>query len=234
MSVRSKGKIRPGRKAARGARAARAVTRPAVFLDRDGTLCEEMGYVNHPDRVRLFPWTARAIRKLNRAGLPVIVVTNQSGVGRGYFAERLVTKAHLKIARELAAQDARLDAIYYCPHHPEARQKEYRKKCRCRKPATGMLEAAARRFGLDLGSSYVVGDTYRDMQMGFNAGARTLMVLTGYGRGEYEYRREGWRRQPDAVVENLLQAVNKILREARHGVGAHSGAPLRSGAARRT
>ncbi len=214
MSVQSKAKTQgkqPGR------RAGRAVARPAVFLDRDGTVCEEMGYVNHTSRIRLFPWTARAIRKLNRAGLPVILVTNQSGVGRGYFAERLVMKAHLKIARELAAQDARLDGVYYCPHHPEARLKAYRKKCRCRKPATGMMEAAARRFGLDLESSFVVGDTYRDMEMGFRAGARTFLVLTGYGRGEFEYKRAGWRRRPDAVVENLGQAVAQILSEAARG-----------------
>lgn len=217
MRARLKVKRSPKRKSAKRSRPERAGLRPAVFLDRDGTLCEEVGYVNHPDRVWLFPWTARAIRKLNRAGLPVIVVTNQSGVGRGYFAERLVSKAHLKIARELASEDAHLDAVYYCPHHPQARQKAYRKKCRCRKPATGMMEAAARRFGLDLESSYVVGDTYRDMEMGFNAGARTLMVLTGYGRGQYEYRRSEWRRHPDVVVENLLQAVNMILREAGRG-----------------
>jgi D-glycero-D-manno-heptose 1,7-bisphosphate phosphatase len=228
MRVRSKGKTSRRRKAAAGRRAPRPASRPAVFLDRDGTVCEEVGYVNHPDRVRLFPWTARAIRKLNRAGLPVILVTNQSGVGRGYFAERLVTKVHRKIARELAAHDACLDAIYYCPHHPEARLKEYRKKCRCRKPATGMLEAAARRFGLDLESSYVVGDTYRDMQTGFNAGARTLMVLSGYGRGQYEYQRGEWRRQPDLVVENLLGAANMILRMA----GRRENGPRTPGARR--
>src|SRR5574337_54433 len=91
---------------------------PGVFFDRDGTIIEEVGYLNHLDRVRLYSWTGEAVRKLNAAGLPVIAVTNQSGVGRGYFTEELVRKVHEKIAQELAAESARLDAFYYCPHHP--------------------------------------------------------------------------------------------------------------------
>lgn len=184
---------------------------PAVFLDRDGTICEEVGYVNHLDRVQLFPWSAEAIRKLNRAGLPVIIVTNQSGVGRGFFSESLVKQVHMKIALELAASDARLDAFYYCPHHPAATVEEYRKDCRCRKPATGMLEEAAKRFNLDLASSFVVGDSYRDVQLGYQAGAKSVLVMTGYGRGEYEHHRKAWPRLPDMIAENLLEAVGKIL-----------------------
>lgn len=185
---------------------------PAVFLDRDGTISEEVGYVNHLDRVQLFPWAAQAIRKLNQAGMPVIVVTNQSGVGRGYFSEDLVRQVHMKIALELAASNARLDAFYYCPHHPAATLEEYRKQCRCRKPAAGMLEEAAKRFSLDLESSYVVGDSYRDVQLGHEAGARSVLVMTGYGRGEYEHHRKTWPRLPDMIAENLLEAVDKILR----------------------
>lgn len=191
---------------------------PAVFLDRDGTICEEVGYVNHLDRIQVFPYAAEAIRKLNQAGLPVIVVTNQSGVGRGYFSEELVKRAHTKIALELAGADARLKAFYYCPHHPTAPLEKYRKDCRCRKPETGMLEEAAERFGLDLRKSYVVGDSYRDMRLAFNAGARSIMLMTGYGRGEYEHRRKSWPRMPDMIVENLLEAVEKILgTQARRG-----------------
>ena len=169
--------------------------RTAVFIDRDGTLNEEVGYVNHIDRLRLYPWTVEAIRKLNRARVPVIVVTNQSGVGRGYFPEELVHKIHLKIALELAASEVRLEAFYYCPHHPDAAHPDYRKQCQCRKPLTGMLNEAAKRFNIDLKSSYVVGDSTRDMEMGFNAGARTVLVMTGYGRGNYEYLRARWPRQ---------------------------------------
>lgn len=197
----------------------------AVFLDRDGTVCDEVGYVNHLDRVRLYPWTAEAIRKLNQAGLPVIVVTNQSGVGRGYFSEELVHQVHQKIALELAPREAHLDAVYYCPHHPNAPLESYRQNCRCRKPSTGMIEEAARRFHIDVPSSYVVGDSYRDMQLGFNAGARTVLVMTGYGRGEYEHQRSRWQRSPNLIAENLLEAVEKILREmARRALASRRGA----------
>lgn len=196
--------------------------RIAVFLDRDGTLNEEVGYINHIERLRLYPWAAEAIRKLNRAGLPVIVTTNQSGVGRGYFSEELVHRVHQKIALELAASEARLDAFYYCPHHPESALEAYRKKCQCRKPQAGMLEEAAKRFNVDLKSSYVVGDSTRDMEMGFNAGSRTVLVMTGYGRGNYENLLGRWRRKPDLIAENLLEAVEKILGElARRKLKPH-------------
>ncbi|HME00104.1 MAG TPA: HAD family hydrolase [Terriglobia bacterium] len=192
---------------------------PAVFLDRDGTLNEEVGYLNHVDRLRLFPWTAEAIRKLNRAGVPAVVVTNQSGIGRGYFPEELVHQVHARIAEQLALQDARIDAFCYCPHHPEATIAEYRVACCCRKPAPGMVEQAARNLGLDPQRSFVVGDTIRDVELAFNVGARAALVMTGYGRGIYDRRHE-WARQPDLVVENVLEAVDRILEEmARNDTG---------------
>jgi D-glycero-D-manno-heptose 1,7-bisphosphate phosphatase len=210
--------MRKGHKAGGGKRRRTNVSRgttanggPAVFLDRDGTICEEVGYVNHLDRIRLYPWSAKAIRKLNRAGLPVIVVTNQSGVGRGYFSERLVKQAHAKIAKELASKGARVDAFYYCPHHPTATVREYRKDCRCRKPAIGMADEAARRFHLDVKCSFVVGDSYRDMRLAFNIGACSIMLMTGYGKGEYVHHRKEWPRMPDLMAGNLLEAVEKIL-----------------------
>jgi D-glycero-D-manno-heptose 1,7-bisphosphate phosphatase len=194
---------------------------PAVFLDRDGTISEEVGYINHISRSQLYPWSAEAIRKLNQAERRVIMVTNQSGVARGYFTEELVNAVHQKITSELAAHGARLDAMYYCPHHPNGKLKAYRIDCQCRKPLTGMVEAAARKFHIDLARSYVVGDSYRDMQLGFNAGTRTILVLTGYGRGEYEHHRQGWPRMPDRVAENLLEAAEIILGETgRAGVAA--------------
>lgn len=194
--------------------------RSAVFLDRDGTINEEVGYVNHLARALIYPWSAEAIKKLNQAGIPVIAVTNQSGVARGYFTEELVRQVHRKMAQQLAAQNARLDGFYYCPHHPNATLQAYRLDCRCRKPATAMLEEAAERFGIDLEKAYVVGDSYRDMQLGFNAGARTIMVMTGYGRGEYEYHRGNWPRTPDLIAEDLLGAVEKILAELAIGAAA--------------
>jgi D-glycero-D-manno-heptose 1,7-bisphosphate phosphatase len=202
-------KRNPQRKTAGKRPAAKGVS--AVFLDRDGTICEEVGYINHLDRLQVYPWTAEAIRKLNRAGLPVVVVTNQSGVGRGHFSESLVKQVHMKIALELAANDARLDGFYYCPHHPTATVEEYRKECNCRKPAPGMLEEAAKRFNIDLASSFVVGDSYRDVEMGHRVGAKSILVMTGYGRGEYDYHRKAWPRPPDRIAENLLDAVGKIL-----------------------
>ncbi|HEV2234212.1 MAG TPA: HAD family hydrolase [Terriglobia bacterium] len=203
----------------------------AVFLDRDGTLNQEVGYINHIDRLRLYPWSAEAIRKLNRAGVPVIVLTNQSGVGRGYFSEELVHRVHQKIALELAASEAHLDAFYYCPHHPDSNQAAYKKKCQCRKPLAGMVDEAAKKFHIDVKSSYVVGDSTRDMEMGFNAGARTVLVMTGYGRGNYENLRGHWPRQPDMIAENLLEAVEKILGElARRAIkpARRDGAPRTS------
>ncbi len=194
----------------------RSAPKGAVFLDRDGTICEEVGYVNHLDRIQVYSWSAKAIRKLNRAGLPVIVVTNQSGVGRGYFSERLVRQANAKISKELAAKGAHLDGFYYCPHHPTASVIEYRKDCRCRKPSTGMLEEAAQRFNLDLKSSFVVGDSYRDMQLAFNCGARSIMLMTGYGKGEYAHHRKKWPRMPEMLAANLLEAIEKILKARSH------------------
>jgi D-glycero-D-manno-heptose 1,7-bisphosphate phosphatase len=196
----------------------RAGLRPAVFLDRDGTISEEVGYVNHIDRLRLFPWTGPAIRKLNQADMAVVVVTNQSGVGQGYFPEELVNEVHERIRAELAAEGARVDGFYYCPHHPNARLEAYRRACRCRKPDTGMLEQAAADLGLDLCTASVVGDSTRDIETGFRAGARTVLVLTGYGKGNYEYHRAEWLRPPDFVAENLLEAVERIVAETRQEV----------------
>ena len=188
---------------------------PGVFLDRDGTLNEEVGYVNHLNRMKLYPWATEAVRKLNHAGVPVIVVTNQSGVARGYFTEDLVNAVHKEIATQLASHGAHIDAFYYCPHHPDAPLPGYREQCQCRKPATGMVDQAARRFHIDPASSYVVGDSYRDMRLGFNIGAQTILVMTGYGLGEFEYHRKQWPRQPHFMAENLLEAATKILEDMK-------------------
>lgn len=178
--------------------------RPAVFLDRDGTIAEEMGYMNHPSRFHIFPFAAAAIQRLNHAGYPVIVVTNQSGVARGFFPEELVQRINEQMVRELAAAGARVDAVYYCPHNLAS-------NCDCRKPKTGMLERAAREHNLELAGSWVVSDRYADVQMAHAVGGRGILVLTGYGRGEYEWNRTAWPRQPDAVVETLADAVKVIL-----------------------
>ena len=180
--------------------------RRAAFLDRDGTICEEMGYVNHVDRLQIFPFAAAAIRQLNDAQVPVIVVTNQSGVARDIFPESLVHQVHKKMISELSAGGARIDAIYFCPHKTED-------ACECRKPNPGLLERAAREHALDLAASWVVGDRYADLEMGHAAGSRGILVMTGYGRGEYELHRLKWARQPDALAENLTEAVRRILHD---------------------
>jgi D-glycero-D-manno-heptose 1,7-bisphosphate phosphatase len=179
--------------------------RPAVFLDRDGTICEEMGYLNHISRLHIFPFAASAIAKLNKAGLPVIVVTNQSGISRQIFPESLVTQIHSRISHELSAAGARVDGYYYCAHTKQD-------DCNCRKPLPGLLEQAAREHGLRLDRSFVVGDRYGDVELAHGVGGRGVLVLTGYGRGEYELHQQEWTRQPDFVVEDLSEAADAILR----------------------
>jgi D-glycero-D-manno-heptose 1,7-bisphosphate phosphatase len=191
-----------------------ATGRWAVFFDRDGTLTEEVGYVNHPDRLRLIPGAAEAIRTLNEAGVPAILATNQAGVARGYFTEDLVKVVLTRLEVLLGDLGARLDALYYCPHHPSVGPEPYRKACDCRKPKTGMLERGAREFGLDLRRCYVVGDKISDVAFARAAGARGVMVLTGYGLGEMTYQRQDWTVQPDHVADDLPAAVAWILEDA--------------------
>jgi D-glycero-D-manno-heptose 1,7-bisphosphate phosphatase len=179
--------------------------RPAVFLDRDGTICDEVGYLNHISRLRVFPFAADAIARLNRAGLPVVVVTNQSGVARRIFPESLVIEVQSRIEAELASGGAHIDGFYFCPHIKD-------QQCDCRKPLPGMLMRAAREHDLDLGRSVVVGDRYADVAMAHAAGALGLLVKTGYGRGDFEYHSKEWPRQPDSVVEDLEAATEWILR----------------------
>jgi D-glycero-D-manno-heptose 1,7-bisphosphate phosphatase len=182
--------------------------RAAVFLDRDGTICEEVGYLNHVERFRMFAVAGPAIRRLNEAGFAVIVTTNQSGVSRGYFPESLVQKVHEVMRRELAASGARLDGVYYCPHGSGD-------GCDCRKPGIGMIQRSAAEHGIDVARSFVVGDRYRDMEMAFAAGCRGIFVRTGYGRGEEAWHAKEWARRPHAIADDLGSAVDWILGNAR-------------------
>ena len=185
--------------------------RRAVFIDRDGTISEEVGYVNHVSRLRVFPFAAEAVRALNEQGWLAVLITNQSGVARGYFEEDLIGEVHKLLTAEIARGGARLDAIYYCPHHPSAGEPPYRQDCDCRKPKPGLLLQAARDLGLDLARCWMVGDRYGDTELARNAGVRSALVLTGYGRGELEHQSAAWRHRPDLVAENLLEAVRTIL-----------------------
>ncbi len=188
---------------------------PAVFLDRDGTINEQMGYINHLSRFHLLPGVEQAIRSLNEYGLPVIVVTNQSGLARGYFPESLLDAVHAKMHRLLAEKGAHVDGLYICPHHPEAKEERFRRNCNCRKPKTGLLQQAAAELGLDLQRSYVVGDRWSDLRCGAAVGATTILVLTGYGRGDASYIGPGQAVQPNYVAEDLQAATRWIIAQSK-------------------
>jgi D-glycero-D-manno-heptose 1,7-bisphosphate phosphatase len=183
------------------------VTR-AVFLDRDGTLIEEAGYLDRLDRVALFPFSVDAVRLLNRAEFKIIVASNQSGIARGFFDEAFVDQTHRHIADALARGGARIDAFYYCPHHPEGSVERYRQACDCRKPRPGLLRRAAGEHQLDLGRSFVVGDRPLDVEAAAAVGAAGVLVRTGYGRSGAAGQAGG------ATVENLMEAVSWILRQS--------------------
>jgi D-glycero-D-manno-heptose 1,7-bisphosphate phosphatase len=184
---------------------------PAVFLDRDGTLIKDIGYLRFAREVAFYPWTADAVRALNQAGLPVVVITNQSGVARGMFTEPMVEDVHRHISSVLDAGGARIDAYYYCPHHPEATVAAYRSRCDCRKPGVGMIERASADLDLDPAKSYVVGDKWSDVGAARAAGARAILVRTGHGATEEAEPLPDL--TADAVVDNLVEAVSWILRQ---------------------
>ena len=185
----------------------------AVFLDRDGTIIEEVGYLDRPERVELYPFSADSIRALNRAGLRIVMVTNQSGVARGFFSEAVVHAVHDHIERLLAEAGAHIDAYYYCPHHPDGKVAEYARACDCRKPARGLVDRAVRELGIDPGRSFAVGDRWLDVALARAVGAAGVLVRTGYGLTEEQRPVKGL--APDAVVDNLAAAASWILRHSR-------------------
>lgn len=179
-----------------------------MFVDRDGTIAEEVGYLSQVSRFRMFPFVAEAIGRLNKAKLPVVVITNQSGVGRGYFPESLVHSVHDEMTQQLAAEHVRIDAVYYCPHSSAD-------SCDCRKPKPGLLERAASEHHLDLRRSFVVGDRYGDVELAHRVGARGILVRTGYGEGELTWHAATWPQPPDFVAKDLAAAVDWILRQEK-------------------
>jgi D-glycero-D-manno-heptose 1,7-bisphosphate phosphatase len=181
----------------------------AVFLDRDGTIIEEVGYLDRPERVELYPWTIDAIRALNRAGIRVVVVTNQSGIARGFFTEHALGQVHRRISDALAAGGASIDAYYYCPHHPDGTIAEYAGACDCRKPARGLVDRAVAELGVDPHRSVTVGDRWLDVALAREIGAKGVLVRTGYGAIEEHRAPEGL--TADSVVNNLVEAVSWIL-----------------------
>jgi len=185
--------------------------RPAVFLDRDGTLIEECGYLSRLDGMRFFPWSVDAVRLLNRAGFAVVVLTNQSGVARGYFDEAFVRETHRVLGERIGAGGGRIDAFYYCPHYPGGAVEAYRRSCECRKPKPGMLLRAAADLSIDLARSFAVGDRWSDVEAGLAAGARGVLVRSGFGDIAAQQPR------PDLttalVAADVMEATSWILRE---------------------
>ena len=185
------------------------MSRPAVFLDRDGTLVEDVGYVDRLERLQLYPWSLEAVRLLRRSGYAVVVVTNQAGVARGIVREQTVTDVFELIQRRLAALGEQLDGHYYCPHLVDAPTESYRCQCRCHKPGPGMVEQAVASLDLDVSRSYVVGDRWTDVQLARSVGARAVLVKTGYGMTQLADPPPG--ETADAVAGNLLEAVGWVL-----------------------
>ena len=175
----------------------------AVFLDRDGVINEEINYLSRPDEFRLLPRSAAAIRRLRRRGYRVVVVTNQSGLARGYFSEADLGTIHERMRRELARARTRVDGVYVCPHHPDD-------ACACRKPGVSLFQQAAQDLGLDLGNSVFVGDKLTDLLPGKALGGGTVLVLTGYGQREFALAQEQ-AFAPDHVAADLYAAALWII-----------------------
>jgi D-glycero-D-manno-heptose 1,7-bisphosphate phosphatase len=181
--------------------------RIAVFIDRDVTINKESGYIDRPDMIDLIPGSAEAIKIINKMGLNAVVVTNQSGIGRSYFKEESLREVHRRLKEVLMEEGAYIDAIYYCPHHPDD-------NCECRKPMPGLLKKAALELDIDLCSSYVVGDKISDLILAQKVGAKGILVKTGYGLEAIEDMSEK-EVSPDLVAEDLLGAVSWIKEDIK-------------------
>ncbi len=187
----------------------------AVFLDRDGTVNEEVGYLRDLSLLILIPGAGKAIKKLNDSGFLVVLVTNQSGVARGYFPESLVTEAHARLKTLLREDGARFDAIYYCPHHPTAGTTSHTKACSCRKPGTGLIDQAANDLAIDVRQSYMVGDKWSDVELGHRAGAASILVRSGFAADDPGNARPAHVADPDFIAHDLAEAADWIIAHSK-------------------
>ncbi len=185
--------------------------RPAVFIDRDGTINEQMGYINHVSRFHLLPGVADAIRMLNKNNFLAIILTNQSGVARGYFPIELLHEVHAHMIETLRRDGANIDAVFFCPHYPGGKVPEYSRECDCRKPSTGLIDRARDSFDIDMSGSYLVGDHTTDLELAHRCNLEGIMVKTGYGMGEISYALEQMSVKPCYIAEDLLDAVKWII-----------------------
>jgi D-glycero-D-manno-heptose 1,7-bisphosphate phosphatase len=184
--------------------------KPAVFLDRDGTINEQMGYINHPSRFVILPGVPEAVGLLNGNNYLVIVISNQSGVARGYFPIALVQEVHDLLNADLKEKGCIIDGIFFCPHHPQGIVPGYRRDCDCRKPKTGLIEQAQKAFDIDMSKSFLVGDRYLDIELANRINVQGILVKTGYGRGEIEHILPG-KRQPAYIADDLPHAAKWIV-----------------------
>ena len=185
---------------------------PAVFLDRDGTLIEERGYLDRMELLSVFPWTADALRLLKRAGYTLVVVTNQSAIARGIIDEAFLDDVHRELSARLARGGAAIDRYYHCPQLADAPLERFRQACRCRKPGPGMIEQACRDLSLDPARSFMIGDRALDVACGAAAGTRTIRVRTGHGMHPSEEAADG--AKADVILNNLMEAAGWILRRS--------------------
>ena len=186
----------------------------AVFLDRDGTINRDVGYPNSYDMVEIYPYSFASIRKINEAGLLSIIVTNQSGIGKGFIEEKNLQDIHRKLRQDFAKQKVTIDGIYYCPHYEYSEIPEYRKACDCRKPNLGMARQAVQDFRIDTAKSYMVGDKVEDILFGMNIHATSILLLTGFGQKSLSKLKE-MGVDPAHVAETLKEAVDWILERER-------------------
>lgn len=180
----------------------------AVFLDRDGTINEEVKYLSRLEQLDLFPFTFEAIRMINESGMKAVVITNQSGVARGFFKETFLDTVHARINELLGEKGAHIDRFYYCPHHPIYGNGPYKVDCDCRKPKPGLIMKAMEDLQIDLSRSYIIGDMIKDLQAGHNAGVKkAILVKTGYGEDVVEAGIATY------VADNILDAVKWIMKD---------------------
>jgi D,D-heptose 1,7-bisphosphate phosphatase len=186
----------------------------AVFLDRDGTINEEVGYLDRFEKLKMIPEAFDAIRLINQSGMKVVVISNQSGIARGYFDEAFVDSLHARIQALLKKQKARIDRFYYCPHHPTEGTGAYRVVCSCRKPEAGLLIMAAQEMAIDLARSYMVGDMPKDIEAAKKVGAKGILVQTGYGRDHLTLS-SAFPASPVYVARDILDAATWILKDSK-------------------
>lgn len=187
----------------------------AVFLDRDGTINRDVGYPDSFSMIEIFPYSFEAVKQINQGGLLAVIVTNQSGVGRGLIKEKTLHEIHRKMRASFAKHGAHFDGIYYCPHYPASINPKYREDCLCSKPNPGMAHRAAKELNVDITNSYMVGDKVEDILFGLNIKAKSILLLTGYGQESLK-KLKSLRIKPAYIAPDLLDAVNWILEKERN------------------